>query len=197
MHFFSWVHHKTLRKNLEQRKPLAIFQITMKSMPRWFKRFSSFCQFALIFFECFIFLNAFQDIISFSIFTALHSCLKLLQSSQMYMSKDNTFFQTEYGSEYMLQFSHTCSPTEFQAFSKLNILYNSFHNQGQEEQGSMGSEILWVLCSVAVNLQTLKYQLLLMSGNSNVKIVSIIPNYIKNRAFNTSLGKRQKYRGLL
>lgn len=52
----------------------------------------------------------------------------------------------------------------------------------------MFSEILRVLYFVAINLQTLKYQLLLMPGISNVKIVSSIP-MLENRAFNSALGK--------
>lgn len=47
------------------------------------------------------------------------------------------------------------------------------------------------------NLQTLKYQLLLMPGISNMKIVNIIPNAIKSRAFSTALGKSFKCGGLL
>lgn len=77
------------------------------------------------------FLKCFQAIISFSICTLLQSLLNLFQSSQVYRSKENTFLSQNMALilfRYILQFSHTSSPTEFEGFAKLSVLNNSLHN---------------------------------------------------------------------
>lgn len=105
---------------------------------------------------------------------------------------------------YILQFSHTSSPTEFEAFAKLSVL-NNFAQLGPRKEGPLDSQLCLMLCTclsashftlVVFNFQTSKYQLLIMPDISNMKIVSIIL-MLKNGAFNTALRKGYKCIGML